>query len=198
MLNILHVVAQHSGMRSHFTDAEEMNSVYEHVRALNGWAFSLKGSPAGIAIEVPFGDNSTALIELLTEVPHPQLGNGLLVLSRIRPAQRCDLESVLSLIEKLNCESLIEQSVFPSIGAWSAWELEGKWAPAFSTFIPNLIAAQGVARDTAAVAMARLQILNRYLHPQHTDQRAIDIIARRLSADVGAVPPDPLRWPPIS
>jgi hypothetical protein len=175
------LIAERSGNYSAFAEFEEMQSVYEFAKETNGGAFSAGASADGVCVEVPFGANDTALIELLTNSPHPSLGNGLLVLSRVRAPMT--LTACLACADRLNEIAFMPQVVFPLLGAWSAWKMDADvWSVAFSTFVPNLWAGQGVARDAASTAVFRLAQLDRSWFPQLGPRNVLEIISRRMHA----------------
>lgn len=78
--DILHIVediyAPEGSKPSHWSNVEEF-SQFSAQFAQSDNCFGT-GDRSGMTLETPFGDNS-ALIRLLSEEPHPQLGNGLLV-----------------------------------------------------------------------------------------------------------------------
>jgi hypothetical protein len=184
MLGLSTLIAERSGSRSMFAELEEMQLVYEFAKATNGAAFSAGPTPEGVCVEVPFGPDDTALIEVLTTSPHPALGNGLLVLSRVRGAM--ELVNALAMADQLNAMAFAPQAVVPLLGAWSAWDVGDKrWSIAFSTFVPNLMATRGVARDAAASAVFRLAQLDRLWHPELGPRNVLEILQRRLGIGSG-------------
>ena len=179
MLALSSVIAERSVSRSVFAELEEMQSVYEFAKATNGGAFSASASPEGVCVEVPFGADDTALIEVITTSPHPSLGNGLLVLSSVRGAGT--LVEALSSADHLNEVAFAPRSVFPLLGAWSAWEVSDTvWSLAFSTFVPNLMATRGVALDAASSAVFRLAQLDRLWYPDLGLRNVLEIMSRRI------------------
>jgi hypothetical protein len=171
MLNLTKVIA----------DLEEMRAVYQLAKDTNGGAFSPGASPEQVCVEVPFGAGDIALIELMTTSPHPSFGNGLLVLSRVRGAM--PLVEALAWANQLNEAAFAPQSVFPLLGAWSAWEVSEKlWSIAFSTFVPNLWAGLGVAPDAALTAINRLRQVDRLWYPELGPRNVLEIVSGRAAS----------------
>jgi hypothetical protein len=179
MLGLSKLIAERSGDRSIFADRAEMETVSDFARGSQGLAFSAGGGPGGVCLEVPFGANDTALIELKTFEPHPDLGNGLLVLSRIRGAMQ--LSEAVAMADRLNEIAFAPQSVLPLLGAWSVWNSGDAWSLAFGTFIPNFMAQPGVARDAASSAVFRLTLVDQLWHPELGPRNVLEILARRMS-----------------
>src|SRR6478736_7734239 len=78
------------------------------------------GDPTGMALDTPFGDDS-ALIRLLTNWKHPQLGHGLLATLQLRP-----MDSALATAKEaaaLNLLEAISWTGFPQLGCWHSKEL---------------------------------------------------------------------------
>lgn len=192
MLGLSTLIAERSGSRSVFAELEEMQLVYEFAKGTNGGAFSAGPTAEAVCVEVPFGPDDTALVEVLTTSPHPALGNGLLVLSRVRGAM--ELADALAWADQLNAVAFAPQSVLPLLGAWSAWNVGDKpWGIAFSTFVPNLMANQGVARDAVASAVFRLAQLDHLWHPQLGPRNVLEILQRRLRIGSGGTRADTVR-----
>jgi len=178
MLGLSGLIAERSGDVSLFANLVEMQSVYEFAKSSNGRAFSAGAGPDGVCLEVPFGADDTALIELKTREPHPVWGNGLLVVSRIR--DRMPLREALARANRLNEIAFAQQSILPLLGAWSVWDSGDDWSLAFSTFVPNLMAATGVAQDAASSAVFRLALVDRLWHPDLGPRNVLAILGRRL------------------
>lgn len=177
MLRIGQLVHERSGERSLFADADAMQAVYEWVAQSDGRLFSMGASADGLAVEVPFGRNDTALIQLLSDAPHPSWGNGLLVLSTVR-GQLTAIEARAA-AARYNALAFAPRSVMPLLGAWIGGRSEERWAIAFSTFVPNMMAAPNVMLDALHSAIFRLNLVDAEWHPGLGERRADEIILRR-------------------
>jgi hypothetical protein len=145
----------------------------------NDAAFGM-GDPTGLVMETPFGDVS-ALLQFLTDTPHPRLGNGLLSLAKLpvcfeNSEQPYDLAAVLNYREAT--EWTESQSLL--LGAWSAVG-EGHGAGlAYGAFIPNVLYQPGIAKNEALQEIARLRWAREEYGPNVADLPMIEILRNRM------------------
>ena len=178
MLGLLTLVHERSGERSLFADHAELRRVEQFANDAFGLAFSAGASDVDVAVEVPFGNDDTSLIYLHAGAPHPVMGNGLLVTSQFRVA--LPIDAAMAHVHALNAGALEPQSVMPLFGAWTVTSANESFAPAFSTFIPNLMGRPGVAVDAASSALFRATLYDRFQHPtQPPATNVLEIIRRR-------------------
>jgi hypothetical protein len=115
---------------------------------------------AGVVSAVA-GNRETALFQLITDQPHPELGGGLFCL--LQMPQQIDepakLQSVCAQLNKLEMEAA---DLPPHFGAWCEGRLGGN--PAYVSFLPNsLHNIPGIAVNTAFWAANRANWANRML-----------------------------------
>jgi hypothetical protein len=130
--------------------------------------------PSELTLETSFGQDS-ALIRLVTNVPHPELGHGLLAtlqlplfLSRgdaIRGAATFNFEEAASL------------TAFPQFGCWHSKDYgNDDHVPAFTMFIPNLLYRPFIATNVALWLVGRA---NWAKPPGLVDATMEEVFARR-------------------
>jgi hypothetical protein len=179
MLGLLTLVHERSGERSLFADQAELRWVEQFANDGTGTAFSAGASDVDVAVEVPFGTDDTSLIYLHAGAPHPVMGNGLLVTSQFRVA--LSMDAAMAHVHALNAGALEPQSVMPLFGAWTVTAGDGCFAPAFVTFIPNLMGRPGMAVDAASSARFRAALYDRFRHPtQRPATNVLEINQRRI------------------
>lgn len=132
----------------------------------------------GATVEVPFtGDRpavfqdrssddaslETALVRIFTDVPHPTLGNGALVVTQlpVSPGR----ERAVILANDLNlAESSGGYDVPPLFGSWVPDPFsEGDNGLAFNTFVPNFLAMGGILNNWMVYQATRAQFARRFL-----------------------------------
>ena len=107
------------------------------------------------------GDHKTALLQLMADQPHPELGGGLFCLLQM-PHQVEDEGRLAKLCLQLNRMEMAPHDLPPHFGAWCTGRLGNN--PAYVSFLPNaLYAASGVAVNSAFWAMNRAQWANAML-----------------------------------
>jgi hypothetical protein len=145
----------------------------------NDAAFAI-GDPTGLTMETPFGETS-AVLQLLTDSPHPRLGNGLLSLAKLPvsfddPEQAYNLAAVLNFreaIEWTECQSLL-------VGAWSV-DGEGSAARlAYGAFTPNALYQPGIAENAALQELTRLRWVREEYGPEVADLPMIEILLNQM------------------
>jgi hypothetical protein len=105
------------------------------------------GDEGGLTLETPIGETS-ALIRLRTDVPHPAMGNGLLASLQF-PFVRNEADVVNDCLW-LNFFESIQWTNVPQFGSWHPREVgDGQFSVAHSFFIPNALFAPGLATNVA-------------------------------------------------
>jgi hypothetical protein len=142
------------------------------------------GDHNGILLTTPFGED-LALVQLRTDQPHQDLGNGLFALLvlpfRFAAAEACEIASTLNHLE---ARYWTGSQAPPLIGAWSPTDGgcdEGIMQVAHGMFIPNLLYQIGIAENIALQLIARARWVRRALWPRLTDLPMFEILDRRLS-----------------
>lgn len=127
----------------------------------------------GLAIAIPFGD-TTAIVVLKTDMPHPLLGNGLLVSLKIPCVSNFEKACEHALeMNYLEDRSWTKPGMPPLIGNWivEEWDLDGKpgFIPVFRHFFPNLFYQRGLAEVFVVDAMSRAEWCHKLLLPNTVD-----------------------------
>ncbi len=155
MLGVLHeVIIPAGGPPSRFAREGEFEGIAGQLE--NTPFFSLGGSPEGIAVEVPLGERDTTLVHAQTTAPHPVLGNGLLVTTKVRPPDQVE-EAPASLATTLN---LMESTGGFEGNSFGAWCTDGEGAQtllAHALFVPNVLYRPGVTQDFLWNALRRAE-----------------------------------------
>jgi len=177
MLNVVDAVFLPSGVPDNpFANEFEFESICEQVNRIN--AVSLGASSTGVAIEVPFAD-STALITLDAQYPHPRLGRGLGV--RLHLPTRDDFDEGARLAAWLNRKDAAGDLLCPAMGAWTVRGDIDPCRVVRCAFISAALWRSGLAMDVAAGAILTLRKLNTLLDPDGTEPNASEVLANRLA-----------------
>lgn len=136
------------------------------------------GDPTGLTLETPFGDDS-ALIRLLTDLAHPQLGNGLL--ATLQLPMLGDQQEISKLTNELNYMEAIMWTGFPLLGCWHSRELGENYAAAFSLFVPNALHQPMIATNVAFWMLNRARWVRSQRFEHLVDRPMIEILKRRLN-----------------
>jgi hypothetical protein len=136
------------------------------------------GDRSALTLETPFGSDS-ALIQLLSDVQHPQLGSGLLVtvqLPFLRSAADIAQEAAF-----LNFWEAREWTNFPQLGRWQPHHVaEGKIRLAHTSFVPNVLYRPGLATNFAIWSIARASWVRHERWPELEDRPMIEILKKRM------------------
>lgn len=135
------------------------------------------GDPAGLTLETPFGDDS-ALVRLMTDQAHPQLGNGLLVTLQL--PMLGDEKEIVKLTNELNYMEAIMWTGFPLLGCWHSRELGEQAVAAFSLFVPNALYQPMIATNAAFWMLHRARWVRSSRFEHLVDRPMIEILERRL------------------
>ncbi len=102
---------------------------------------------SGMTLETPFGDNS-ALIQLHSDVEHPQLGNGLLVTIQI--PYEATIEEIARESAFLNFLEAKVWTEFPQLGSWQPHAVDGgkSFASHMLPLYPTSCMQAGLRRTT--------------------------------------------------
>lgn len=143
---------------------------------VKGWYGNVDSE--GATVEVPYTGNrpavfqdraspdarlETALVRVFTDVPHPEFGNGALMIMQLPVSPWA--ERAIGLANDLNlAESAGGYDVPPLFGAWVPDPLsdEGNGL-AFNSFVPNFLAMGGILNNWMAYQATRAQFARRFL-----------------------------------
>lgn len=149
ILGVPQVVVEEGRQPSRFTGAK-MDGVDRFLVDTN---FLGSADATGLTCEVPFYSNvpaamlsskrggtlQTSLVQVFTDVPHPEAGNGLLMIMRLPLSP--DPEAVGFIANQLNLVEAQGQSMAHMLGSWcpDPADPSGKTL-AFCCFVPNMLA----------------------------------------------------------
>jgi hypothetical protein len=153
---------------SRFARLDEMERIQEFVH--DSTLASLGASSTGIAIEVPFGPDDTALIQLHTDVRHPLLGAGLAVRTMVRlDVSSVEAADIAARLQQMQIQTVEGGGQF---GAWGVHLDRDVRRVAWSRFVPNAMFQIGLALDVAIGEMNRAQWLDRLFFPNLPERNA--------------------------
>ena len=136
------------------------------------------GDAGGLTLETPVGESS-ALIRLRPDVPHPQLQSGLLASVELpfeHPQERTVDECLW-----LNFNEASLWTDVPQFGSWHPREgKDGTSHAANGFFIPNALFQPGLATNAALWQVGRARWAKNTLYPELEDLPMIEILKRRL------------------
>jgi hypothetical protein len=114
------------------------------------------------------GGGRTALLQVLTDRPHSELGGGLFCLLQM-PVSLSNVEQACA---QLNKTEMAAQDLPPHFGAWCVGQF--KTNPAYISFFPNELHrfVGGIAVNIAIWANERANWANRILGSMHNEPRA--------------------------
>jgi len=99
------------------------------------------------------GDHHTALFQLETNQPHPEVGGGLLCTLQM-PHRLKDAARLREVCNRLNCLEMATEDLPPFFGAWCEGKLGGN--PAYVTYLPNALhGVAGIALNTTLWSVSR-------------------------------------------
>lgn len=143
------------------------------------YGFMGMSDATGLTCEVPFTGSTpslmqdahaptgeTALVQIFTDQPHPDAGNGALILLRlpVSPSQERSLE----LANWLNAwEAAGDVNAPLMLGAWCPDAMDDGNGLAFSTFLPNLIARPGMLEQQVLLQAQRARTAQWWLSQQN-------------------------------
>jgi hypothetical protein len=105
------------------------------------------------AVSAAGGHHGTALFQMMTDEPHPELGGGLFCLLQM-PHQVKDADALHQICMRLNAMEMAADDLPPHFGAWCPGRLGNN--PSYISFLPNsLYNASGIATNVAFWAMNR-------------------------------------------
>ena len=113
------------------------------------------------AISAATGDRETALFQMSSGEPHPELGGGLFTVLQM-PHQIEDERRLHQVCSQLNNMEMAAHDLPPHFGAWCPGKLGGN--PAYVSYYPNALhSASGIAVNAAFWAINRAQWANAML-----------------------------------
>jgi hypothetical protein len=135
------------------------------------------GDENSLSAETPFGSD-TALIRLVTDQRHPQLGSGLLA-TLLLPFFGEDSE-IANECAGLNFLEATSWTGFPLFGSWHPHAArEGKQGPSFTTFVPNALYQPVLATNFALWMLGRARWVRQTRWPDVEDKRMGEILEGR-------------------
>lgn len=176
ILEVANEVYRPAGMQSsRWSGSEEFEDFAEEY-ARSDQCFG-NGDPSGLAIEVPFGQNS-ALIRFWTDQRHPQLGNGLLLTTQL--PYWGSAKSIGNLPGILNRWEARSWTDFPQLGCWHTHDSgDDQIGIAHSSFIPNALYRPGLVLNLAAWSAARAASVRREFWRDEEDLPMSKILGAR-------------------
>lgn len=177
-------IAEHGEKESAWTGTSEFEGIIDRWCGTDS-VFGMV-TEYGLHVETPFGDNS-AIVDLVTNQPHPRLGNGLLVTLHI-PVVSGPEEAEASCVDLNYREGSVWSKIgVPFVGNWCADTTRNPdgtdfYTPSFRCFIPNIMCRSGIAENFVLYMIARARWARRTLWPTVVDDSMEAIISRRLSA----------------
>lgn len=119
--------------------------------------FGLRDGEVSAAI----GHHRTALWQLRTDEPHPEMGGGLFCILQM-PHQIDDESKLNKIIIQLNQMEMAPHDMPPHFGAWCIGRMDNN--PAYVSFLPNTLhSVNGIALNFSIWANARAQWANAML-----------------------------------
>jgi len=118
---------------------------------LNDEGYCANGDERSLTVEYPFGDR-TSLLRLLTDQPHPVLGNGLCVVValRVTPWDESAPGSTATVLG-LNERELVDSTDTHFMGSW----FPASSGPAYRAFLPNVLGKPGWVPNLVKALTAR-------------------------------------------
>lgn len=175
MLNVITGVYQVRGCEPNlFANPDEIRAVHDLVR--NTYDFSAGGDAGGIAIEVAFGEDQTTLIQLMTNQPHPELGQGLGVFLTL-PLQ-VDEKGAAKIANLLNLHQFQEGETIAAFGAWCVRHIGERPHVGRALFVPNANFRCGRPVDSAMAAINQAVWADSLLNPGLPRRSALPAVAK--------------------
>ncbi|MBS9535489.1 hypothetical protein KIH27_18035 [Mycobacterium sp. M1] len=111
---------------------------------------------AGVTFEVPFTADrpETALVQLFSDVAHPEAGSGLFTLTLL--PVRVEPDQMAALANELNAAEAQGESQTPLLGAWCP-DPNSETTLAFCSFVPNLLSRLMLVENVIAYAASRVR-----------------------------------------
>jgi hypothetical protein len=134
------------------------------------------GDPNGLALETPFGDDSS-LIRLMASQSHPYYGAALLATLLVPLARSVpELESECAWFNFFEATSWTGT---PQFGSWAPKQRGDQWCPAMAFIVPNLLYAPGIATNSALWQLGRARWIKKKFHPDLQDRTMAEILKER-------------------
>jgi hypothetical protein len=173
MLNIIKAIYRPQGEDpSRWIASNEFEQVTALLR--NGDIFAMNGK-TGLTAEVSFGDDS-ALIRASGDQPHPQLGNGVLLLLQL-PVTLSETAAAQLAVE-LNLADAIGDAGH-LLGAWCSAEARGGSVPTFTGFIPNTLYRPGLLFNMILSLGVKARWARKEIAPYMEDDGLERVLRRR-------------------
>lgn len=135
----------------------------------------------GATLETPVGSNS-ALIRLITDQPHPALGQGLLV-TLTMPEIGAKLETVRNCAWN-NIFQIMGWTDVPLLGTWRSFErTEDQFYCAYSTFFPNALYQDNMITNATLWMLGTVRYINHSMHPNRPNLTMRQVYEQRFGGD---------------
>jgi hypothetical protein len=140
MLNLIDAVYRPRGQEpSQWVSSGEFEQI---PLMLSKYGFFSTGGKDGLSAELSFG-NETALITADGDQPHPQLGNGVLLLLKLPVTLSASMAAWVA--TELNATDVNNFAGAHLMGAWCSTEVSrGRHIPVFASFVPNILFRPGL------------------------------------------------------
>ena len=140
MLNLIDAVYRPQGREpSRWVTSGEFEQIPS---MLMKYGFFSTGGKDGLSAELSFG-NETALIAADGGQPHPQLGNGVLLLLKLPMTLSAPMAACVA--TDLNATDANNFAGSHLMGAWCSTEISrGRHIPVFASFVPNMLFRPGL------------------------------------------------------
>lgn len=136
------------------------------------------GDANGVTLETPVGDTS-ALIQVRTDVTHPSLGAGLL--GSVQLPMEDTLAAISSFCQEANFLQSCTWSDAPQYASWHPQETgKGTWRPANGVFFPNAFCRPGLATHAALSQLMHARFIKTQFWPELQDKTMLEILQSRL------------------
>lgn len=179
LLNVVEELYTPAGVEpSKFADTRELQAVEDMVRTTGGIGVTLGHFAVGISIEVAFGQADTTLIDMLTDVVHPVLGNGLSILTTTRMVK--SYPEACRITNRLNVIQFAPGNAMSALGAWFVRTIREDHYVAHVRFVPNLCFKPGCSVNCGAEAIDQAIWVDRLMHPELPERSALPVVNGRL------------------
>jgi hypothetical protein len=172
MLNIIKdIYRPHGEKPSRWVTSNEFEQVSPLL--VKGGSFST-GGRSGLSAEVSFG-NDSALITANGDAPHPQLGNGLLLLLHLP----LTLSPAIAARLAVELNSADANAAGHLLGAWCSAEMRGGSIPVFASFIPNSLYRPGLLFNMILSLGVKARWARNEIAPYMEDDDLESVLRRR-------------------
>jgi hypothetical protein len=138
------------------------------------------GGVGGVTLETPFGESS-ALITVRTDIPHPSFGNGLLASVELPFSDT--KEAITDFSINANFSQAVTWSDAPLVGGWHPKESgDGTWHAATAAFMPNFFCRPAMPTYFALSQIRHARFIKETFWPTLKDLTMLDVLQNRMGA----------------